>query len=123
MTVRANLKRFCANHLLINFVGALNDFNKENAKEDAVEKKDEAQPVEGSDEWTDEMIKQAASQFESNLAAMLGNIQGEPVGETQIEDSFKKMAEAAQQVLANPSELSDTGNDFANTITQTLRGN
>lgn len=91
------------------------------AKTDDKEPESEAA---NADEWSEDFLKQAAAQFETNLAAMLGNTSaGNANADDQIQQGFQKMADAAQQILANPSaEMSNNSNDIAATITQTLQG-
>ncbi|XP_023955312.1 peroxisomal biogenesis factor 19 [Bicyclus anynana] len=57
--------------------------------------------------WSEEFIKEAAAQFESNMAAILGGFSGVPedqISQEQIAQTFSKMAEAAAQVLKPPTE-------------------
>ncbi|XP_034827518.1 peroxisomal biogenesis factor 19 [Maniola hyperantus] len=57
--------------------------------------------------WSEEFIKEAAAQFESNMAAILGGFSGVPedqISQEQIAQTFSKMAEAAAQVLQPPAE-------------------
>ncbi|CAG9131775.1 unnamed protein product [Plutella xylostella] len=56
--------------------------------------------------WNEEFIKEAAAQFESNMAAILGSFSGVPedqITQDQIAQTFSKMAEAAAQVLKAPA--------------------
>lgn len=60
--------------------------------------------------WGEEFIKEAAAQFESNMAAILGSFSGVPedqITQEQIALTFNKMAEAASQVLKQ-GESSET---------------
>ncbi|XP_049883899.1 peroxisomal biogenesis factor 19 isoform X2 [Pectinophora gossypiella] len=57
--------------------------------------------------WSEEFIKEAAAQFESNMAAILGSFSGVPedqISQDQIAQTFSKMAEAAAQVLKAPGD-------------------
>ncbi|XP_017771933.1 PREDICTED: peroxisomal biogenesis factor 19 [Nicrophorus vespilloides] len=101
---------------------ALADFSKK--PEEKAEKSDEAkaEEVEGQ-EWSEDFIKQASEQFESNIAALLGSGNGEQaVTPEQIQDSFQRMAEAAQSAFSNPGIGEPVTNDFASAISQTLQG-
>ncbi|KAI4455027.1 peroxisomal biogenesis factor 19 [Holotrichia oblita] len=107
---------------------ALSDFSKEPEKAAAEAKKDEEEPKGEAEEagadadWSDEFLRQAAERFESNLGRLLGdNSDAANLSPEQIQESFQKMAEAAQQVLTNP-EVTDTSTDFSSAISQTLRG-
>ncbi|XP_014371665.2 peroxisomal biogenesis factor 19 [Papilio machaon] len=85
--------------------------------------------------WNEEFIREAAAQFESNMAALLGNFSGIPdenVTQEQIAHTFSKMAEAAAQVLKPPSDTpavenaNDTAtqekiNEVSEAITRTLQ--
>lgn len=79
---------------------ALQDMTKKDVKK-------EEPSGEGSGEipqnmWSEDFIKEAAAQFESNMAAILGNFSGVPedqITQEQIAQTFTKMAEAAAQVL------------------------
>lgn len=91
--------------------------------------------------WTEDFIKEAAAQFESNMAALLGNISGVPeeqITQDQIAQTFSKMAEAAAQVMqptfrpdGSAAETEDPpiemltadqgGNDVTAAIAQTLQ--
>ncbi|XP_046975686.1 peroxisomal biogenesis factor 19 [Vanessa cardui] len=60
--------------------------------------------------WSEDFIKEAAAQFESNMAAILGGFSGVPedqITQEQIAQTFSKMAEAAAQVLKPPTEVSE----------------
>ncbi|OWR47617.1 putative house keepingprotein [Danaus plexippus plexippus] len=84
--------------------------------------------------WSEEFIKEAASQFESNMAAILGGFSGVPedqITQEQIASTFSKMAEAAAQVLKPMKEnealpASDPGaqekiDEVSAAISQTLQ--
>ncbi|EFA05071.1 peroxisomal biogenesis factor 19 [Tribolium castaneum] len=96
---------------------ALEDFKSEPPKDSKpAPPQDEIPDV----EWSDDFIRQAAAQFESNFANLLGsNPDGSQLTPEQIQAKFQQMAETAQQVIENPS--GDSG-DFAATISQTLQG-
>ncbi|CAK1546367.1 unnamed protein product [Leptosia nina] len=70
--------------------------------------KPEQQPAgESTNMWSEEFIKEAAAQFESNMAALLGSFSGMPeeqISQEQIAQTFSKMAEAAAQVLKPQAE-------------------
>lgn len=107
---------------------ALGDFSKEPESKSTDVKKDAEQTTESEEvaateaEWSEEFLKQAAQQFESNLSRLLGeNTEAANLTPDQIQQSFQKMAEAAQQVLTSP-EVTDTSSDFSSAISQTLRG-
>lgn len=75
-----------------------------------------------SEQWTEDFIQQAASQFESNLVNFLGtNSDGSSLSPEQMQQKFQQMAEAAQQVIENPN-ITANSNDFASTISQTIQG-
>lgn len=76
--------------------GALEDFSK---SETAVSKKDDKEataeaPQDAEGEvWSEEFIKQAAAQFESNMSNLMGNIDGDlQLTPEQLQQSFQKMA-------------------------------
>ncbi|GLV36650.1 Peroxin 19 [Carabus blaptoides fortunei] len=112
---------------------ALEDFSKKPEEVAAAvsksdEKKEEATGDDGKPEaeWSEEFIKQTAAQFETNMASLFGNIPGNEnveVTPEQIQQNFQRMAEAAAQVMSNPTALQPTtqSNDFASTISQTLQ--
>ncbi|XP_053621927.1 peroxisomal biogenesis factor 19 [Plodia interpunctella] len=78
---------------------ALQDMTK---KESAEEQKPEGSGELAQNMWSEEFIKEAAAQFESNMAAILGSFNGVPeeqITQEQIAQTFSKMAEAAAQVL------------------------
>ncbi|XP_073965094.1 peroxisomal biogenesis factor 19 isoform X2 [Choristoneura fumiferana] len=57
--------------------------------------------------WSEEFVKEAAAQFESSMAALLGSFSGVPeeqITQEQIAQTFSKMAEAAAQVLKPGAE-------------------
>ncbi|KAF2885447.1 hypothetical protein ILUMI_20727 [Ignelater luminosus] len=110
---------------------ALEDFTKEakkptdetqKEKEDESSKETEQQSETLADvEWTEEFIRQAAEQFESNIANILKEAGGPELTPEQVQRSFQQMAEAASQVTSNTEEpAGDT--DFAASISQALRG-
>ncbi|XP_045508825.1 peroxisomal biogenesis factor 19 [Colias croceus] len=66
--------------------------------------------TDGQNIWSEEFIKEAAAQFESNMAAILGSFSGMPeeqISQEQIAQTFSKMAEAAAQVLKPQAEGSE----------------
>ncbi|XP_013192579.1 peroxisomal biogenesis factor 19 [Amyelois transitella] len=78
---------------------ALQDMTK---KETPEEPKPEGSGEVTQNLWSEEFIKEAAAQFESNMAAILGSFNGVPedqISQEQIAQTFSKMAEAAAQVL------------------------
>ena len=108
------------NHPLL--PGALQDFNKDSSKEANPDPAKDELPDEASVEWTEDFIKQAASQFEQNLATFLGSSSdGTQLTNEQLQQKFQQMAEAAQQVIENPN-ITENSNDFASTISQTIQG-
>ncbi|KAL0809218.1 hypothetical protein ABMA28_011439 [Loxostege sticticalis] len=76
-------------------------------------KKQDADKPTGSGEvnmWSEEFIKEAAAQFETNMAAILGSFSGVPedqITQEQIAQTFTKMAEAAATVLKPASQAGD----------------
>lgn len=96
--------------------------------EKASEPAGETDASEGGSEWTEEFILQAAAQFESNMAHLLGtvntgNTEVQEFTSDQMQQNLQKMAEAAAQVMINPQALEPTPqtNDFASAISQTLQ--
>lgn len=81
-------------------LGALDDFSKQEGEKKqggdgtvattAAKKTEEG--VEGAAEWSDDFIKQAAAQFESNMAVLLGGDGGGQFTPEQLQQSFQKMA-------------------------------
>ncbi|XP_038219845.1 peroxisomal biogenesis factor 19 [Zerene cesonia] len=81
---------------------ALQDMTKKPPEQPAV--------ADGQNMWSEEFIKEAAAQFESNMAAILGSFSGMPeeqISQEQIAQTFSKMAEAAAQVLKPQAEGSE----------------
>ncbi|XP_060534453.1 peroxisomal biogenesis factor 19 [Cylas formicarius] len=74
-------------------------------------------------EWSVEFIQQAASQFEENFARFLnaGDADAQATPDA-IQRKLQEMADAAQQVLTNPVEISDQSVEFASTISQAIQG-
>ncbi|CAH0713001.1 unnamed protein product, partial [Brenthis ino] len=71
--------------------------------------------------WSEEFIKEAAAQFESNMAAILGGFSGVPedqISQEQIAQTFSKMAEAAAQVLKPQTEGAVTESPSSDPATQ-----
>ncbi|XP_068621876.1 peroxisomal biogenesis factor 19 [Battus philenor] len=99
------------------------------------EQKEENKEGETPNVWSEEFIKEAAAQFESNMAAILGSFSGVPdeqITQDQIAQTFSKMAEAAAQVLkpspeapvpdvANDSATQEKINEVSEAITRTLQ--
>lgn len=73
----------------------MEDFSKSDTAESKKDDKEavaEAQDAEG-EVWSEEFIKQAAAQFESNMSNLLGNIDGDlQMSPEQLQQSFQKMA-------------------------------
>ncbi|XP_026739727.1 peroxisomal biogenesis factor 19 [Trichoplusia ni] len=73
--------------------------------------------AEGSSEapqnmWSEEFIKEAAAQFESNMSAILSSFSGVPedqITQEQIAHTFTKMAEAAAHVLKPEGAVDESG--------------
>lgn len=77
--------------MIVIFWGALEDFKKEEKKDVVPSTTGEA----SANEWSDEFIKQAAQQFESNMAKIIGaatNQNPTNVTQNQIELNLQKMA-------------------------------
>ncbi|XP_050358615.1 peroxisomal biogenesis factor 19 [Nymphalis io] len=81
----------------------------ESALQDMTKKVNQSSQPEGSvaaqNMWSEDFIKEAAAQFESNMASILGGFSGVPedqITQEQIAQTFSKMAEAAARVL-NPT--------------------
>lgn len=78
-------------------LGALDDFSKQEgdgaAASTAATKKEEGdgKGATGAD-WSDDFVKQAAAQFESNMAVLLGGDGGGQFTPEQLQQSFQKMA-------------------------------
>lgn len=110
---------------------ALQDFTKgaekpanqtEKPKQDESSKESEqSTEVAVDSEWTDEFIRQAAEQFESNISNILRDAGGPGISPEQVQQSFQRMAEAAAQAATNTGEVG-TDSDFASSISQALRG-
>lgn len=102
------------------------DKTKEKNDDDNKEVTEEEITNNSAEEWSEDFIRQAAQQFESNLAnRMLGTTgtADSSNNDNQIQEGFQKMAEAAQQILSNPgADISNNSNDIAATISQTLHG-
>ncbi|KAL1502655.1 hypothetical protein ABEB36_007769 [Hypothenemus hampei] len=74
-------------------------------------------------EWSSEFVQQAALQFEENFAKLLtGGDPNADVTPDMVQEKLKQMADAAQQVLANPTDISDQSMDFAASISQAIAG-
>lgn len=80
----------------------------DSALQDMTKKDQDSKPEDSGQPniWSEEFIKEAAAQFESNMAAIMGGFSGVPedqISQEQIAQTFSKMAEAAAQVL-KPSD-------------------
>ncbi|ERL85753.1 peroxisomal biogenesis factor 19 [Dendroctonus ponderosae] len=74
-------------------------------------------------EWSTEFVQQAALQFEENFARLLtGGGANSEISPDVVQEKMKQMADAAQQVLTNPTEVSDQSVDFAASISQAIAG-
>lgn len=74
-------------------------------------------------EWSTEFVQQAALQFEENIGRLLaGGDPGAQVSTEAVQERLKQMADAAQQVLTNPIDISDQSLDFASSISQAIAG-
>ncbi|KAB0791670.1 hypothetical protein PPYR_03470 [Photinus pyralis] len=99
---------------------ALKDFSKDEEK--PTEKDDQTKTDLAETEWTDEFIRQAAEQFESNMANLLRETGGGPnISSDQVQQTFQQMAAAAAAVVSNTGE-GQAGPDFTASITQALKG-
>ncbi|XP_072382125.1 peroxisomal biogenesis factor 19 [Diabrotica undecimpunctata] len=77
--------------------------------------------IEGQ-EWSNDFIQQAANQFEENFANFLaGADPNAQVTPEFIQQKLQQMADAAQQVLENPTQAADNSVDFASSITQAIQ--
>ncbi|CAH0549640.1 unnamed protein product [Brassicogethes aeneus] len=75
------------------------------------------------EQWTEDFIQQAASQFEANFSNLLAG--GDPNAQVTpefIQQKLQQMAEAAQQVLENPAQVNETTTDFGQSISQAIQG-
>ncbi|XP_072948502.1 peroxisomal biogenesis factor 19 [Epargyreus clarus] len=83
----------------------------DSALEDMTKKADQPQGDDAPQNmWSEEFIKEAAAQFENNMAAILGTFSGVPeeqITQEQIAQTFSKMAEAAAQVLKPQSQANE----------------
>jgi len=111
---------------------ALEDFTKgaekpssepQKQKQDDDGEKETEQPNDtlANNEWTEEFIRQAAEQFESNISNILREAGGPEISSDQVQQSFQRMAEAAAQAVSNTPEVTND-TDFAASISQALRG-
>ncbi|XP_028128068.2 peroxisomal biogenesis factor 19 [Diabrotica virgifera virgifera] len=109
---------------------ALEDFTKieatqKDAKTDTSSKEvstsNQSANIEGQ-EWSNDFIQQAANQFEENFANFLaGADPNAQVTPEFIQQKLQQMADAAQQVLENPTQAADNSVDFASSITQAIQ--
>lgn len=108
---------------------ALQDFSnssksaKPAAEKSELEEQSATTDTEVSQEWSAEFVQQAAAQFEENFARLLtGGDPSTEVTQDVVQEKLKQMADAAQQVLNNPTDLSDQSVDFAASISQAISG-
>ncbi|XP_066257772.1 peroxisomal biogenesis factor 19 [Euwallacea similis] len=93
------------------------------AETQSIEKANANNAAELPQEWSTEFVQQAAVQFEENFARLLAG--GNPNNEISpdiVQEKLRQMADAAQQVLSNPTEISDESVDFAASISQAIAG-
>ena len=83
--------------------------------------KNSEEKKEDDTEWTEEFIRQAAEQFETNMANLLKETQGANITSDQVQQSFQQMAAAAAAAVSNSSE-GQPDTDFTASITQALKG-
>lgn len=86
-------------------------------------KQEEATVADLPQEWSVDFVQQAALQFEENFGRLLAG--GDPnaqVSPEVVQEKLKQMADAAQQVLSNPTDISDQSVDFAASISQAIAG-
>ncbi|XP_050678172.1 peroxisomal biogenesis factor 19 [Leptidea sinapis] len=79
----------------------------DSALQDMLKSRKQEKPEPAENMWSEEFIKEAAAQFESNMAAIMGGFSGMPedqITQEQIAQTFTKMAEAAAHVLQPQSE-------------------
>ncbi|KAK4877800.1 hypothetical protein RN001_010306 [Aquatica leii] len=96
---------------------ALKDFTKDEEK--TTEESQETNQVET--DWSEEFIKQAADQFETNMMNLLRESSATDVSPDQVQQTFQRMAAAAAAAVSNTSEgCSDA--DFSASIADALRG-
>ncbi|CAG9861642.1 unnamed protein product [Phyllotreta striolata] len=92
-----------------------------NAKSDGTVSTSSSQNQPDQD-WSQDFIQQAASQFEDNFASFLANADpNAQVTPEFIQNKLKQMADAAQQVLDNPAQANDTSTDFSNSISEAIK--
>ncbi|KAJ8984035.1 hypothetical protein NQ317_012259 [Molorchus minor] len=74
-------------------------------------------------DWSSDFIQEAASHFEENFASLLAtqdaNVQLTP---EYIQQKLQQMADAAQQTLNHPDQISEGSTDFAASISQAIQG-
>ncbi|KAF5292649.1 hypothetical protein FQR65_LT11201 [Abscondita terminalis] len=93
---------------------ALKDFTKD-------EEKTPKESDEVETDWSEEFIRQAADQFETNMMNLLRESGAPNVTPDQVQQSFQRMAAAAAAAVTNTSEdCNDT--DFTSSIADALRG-
>ncbi|KAF9410697.1 hypothetical protein HW555_010289 [Spodoptera exigua] len=79
-----------------------------------------------SNMWSEEFIKEAAAQFESNMSAILSSFSGVPedqITQEQIAQTFTKMAEAAAHVLKPEGSTEEAGVPSPPTVDPEVQGN
>lgn len=110
---------------------ALEDFKKsDDAKKDEAKTDNTSKEVATSsngqleaEDWSADFIQRTAAQFEENFATLLaGSDANAQLNPEFVQQKLQQMADAAQQVLENPSQVSDTSSDFASSISQAIQG-
>ncbi|XP_030762501.1 peroxisomal biogenesis factor 19 [Sitophilus oryzae] len=102
---------------------ALEDFSGVSSKEKVAttEQKKESNVDSVPEEWSADFVQQATMQFEETFLNLLSTGESNAQGNTDlIQEKLKEMANAAQQVLTNPGEVSDQSVDFASSISQAI---
>lgn len=131
--------------------GALEDFKKsDDAKKDEAKTDNTSKEVATSsngqleaEDWSADFIQRTAAQFEENFATLLaGSDANAQLNPEFVQQKLQQMAgrqiflfnyimniyesnvclDAAQQVLENPSQVSDASSDFASSISQAIQG-
>lgn len=103
--------------------GALEDFSKPKPDEKPPPKPESEAPAPVAEEWSEDFLAQAAAQFETNFANLLSG--GDPnvdVSPELIQRKLQQMAEAAQKVLQNPTDIPTESVDFGSSISQAIQG-
>ncbi|VEN61388.1 unnamed protein product [Callosobruchus maculatus] len=109
---------------------ALEDFSKTDKSKDAAKPEGETKETTSevsclpeSQEWSADFVKQAAKEFEDNFASLLAS--GNPnahISPEVIQEKLQQVADAAQHILANPTEVTDPSSDYAASISEAIRG-